>query len=763
MNPSQDELGRGKLVTMVSNAIKAKVQTNHDTLTFGIYGAWGEGKTSTMRMIDYVLNKNNITCLWFDPWNFVDEGRMVNEFFSVLSSAAYLDSNLERIIPCYRDLYLHNSGTQSNSVISSYQASLAKCLPFDVSDIKKMKDSISGQLVKDEQHFVIFIDDVDRLNTTEVNVLFKMIRQVLDFSNIIYIIGADPDVVSLQLGKQFGDEQHRGRHYLEKIINIPIVLPAVPDAYLQEIIRKEVGAAWKESRFTVSEKELEFVSKTLLPVFQTKRAIDRFANQLSFIVPTIGIEVEFVDLCLLESLKYLDEKGWLEVYYQRAGFLKEGIFLPSGSEREKVEARVISESIDKVLNHYPERWRPYVENILREHLFCKIHHYQTDELSKSINKGRYFKQYFIAGIPNETIPREHVLEFAKYIRDNEQKAIEWINEKLKEYSTSEVERSACLSLGIIEDLSSSLAAEKLIRVLSFSNLAKGYGVHTIGNPSSIDVTIYAVIIPRYMVIEIQGTGRIIDVDTEVKVLVEVFRKAPLNFCMCLFTGIYDDTIKPKRGTSDLVDILKERILKEGQLSIFKYSYPIKRVFFLEWKKSNKREYTEFWRSVLNETSFDVGEIIHDWLKAATSKERLTEIAVISSVLAPVLSEMKANIISSKYKEDQVVKQFVWNCGYFAKEYGNDNNIPDFMNNIEIFETLIPGENEKMVKMAILRVTELSYDIGRINNILDAAVSEYVQTKGYNAFVEEHPDTPNIRIIISEFNDIDFKPYSGEHL
>lgn len=762
--PAQDELGRGKLVTLISNSITAKVKNNHDTLIYGIYGAWGEGKTSTMRMVECVLKQQSISCFWFNPWNFADEDRIVKEFFSILATVAYPDSLFDKIIPRYRDLFLHYGGSQSNPVVSSYQASLAKCLPFDAANIKKMKDEISEQLKRDNQHLVVFIDDVDRLDTTEVNTIFKMIRQVVDFSNVIYVIGVDPDVVSLQLGKQFGDnQQQKGRLYLEKIINVPIVLPAVQDAYLQEIIRKEVGDVWKESKLTVKDKDMELVSRTLLPVLQTKRAIDRFANQLSFIVPTIGIETEFVDLCLLESLKYLDEKGWLEVYYQKAGFLKEGIFHPSGREREKVEAKVLSDSINTVLTHYPEKWKPYVENILKDHLFSNIHHYNTDELSRSVNKEKYFKQYFIAGIPNETIPREDVLEFAKLIEENEKEAIKWINDKLLKYSTNEVERSVCLVFGLFDGWTSSEVASRLIKVLSFSDLTKDYGFHTIDNPSSTDVTIYALIIPRYLVNNVRENAWNIDEDAEIKVLDEIFREAPLNFCMCLFTGIYSDKkIKPKSDKYALFEILKERLLSDGQLSIFKYSYPIKRTFLLEWKKSSIRDYTEFWKSVLEEDSFDVGELINHWLEAVTPQDQITEIAIISMIFAPVISEMKNNIARSKYKEDKIVKKFVWNCGSFSKEYSEDSNIPEYMKNIEIFETLISGEAGKNVKLAILRSTEPSYDLQRIKNVMDAVVGEYVQTKGHNTFVEEHLDNPNIRIVISDFNDIEFMPYTIEN-
>lgn len=765
MTPAQDELGRDRLVTLIANAIMAKVQSNHGPLTFGIYGAWGEGKTTTLRMVEYVLKEHNVKCLWFNPWSFSGEKRLVSEFFCALTAAAYPDSHFESIIPAYRDLFLQTEGQQLTPIISDYQANLSRCLPFDVSNIEKMKNEISGQLERDGHHIVIFIDDIDRLDTTEVQVMFKMIRQVVDFKNVIYVMGLDPDVVSQQLGRIFGEnQQERGRVYLEKIINVPVVLPTVQEAFLQEIIRKEVGDVWTESKQEVTDKELEIVSKALLPVMQTKRAIDRFANQLSFIVPTIGIETEFVDLCLVESLKYLDEKGWIEIYYQRAGFLKEGIFIRTDEERKKEEEKVFNEAVERVLAHYPEKWKSYVQTILKEHLFTSIHHYHTDDTSKCINKEKYFNQYFIAGIPTATIARESVIEFAELVKTDEKKAIEWIDEKLKDFSTTEVDRSACLALGLLRDLPSTEVAAKLTRVLSFSGLAQNFGLYTVDNPSFVDASIYAVIIPRHMVITTPEGNRVVDIDTEVKVLGEVFKDAPLNFCMCLFTGVYsNDYIKPVDDETGLFVVLKDRVLKKGERAIFEYSYPIRRAFFLEWKETNKKEYTQYWKGILNEPDFDLGEVVKVWLTAVTPQDQLTEIATLANILSPVVTEMKANVARSKYKEEKLVRLFVYNCGYFAKQYGDTTVIPDFMKKIEILETLIPGENGKKVKMTILRATVPPTDVRSINALMDAAVSEYVKTEGHNTFVEEHPDTPNIRIIISDFNDLDFKPYSGEHL
>lgn len=749
---------------LIVKAIKVKVQNTHGVITIGIYGAWGEGKTTTMRMVENDLKLSGVSCLWFNPWLYSGDNRMVDEFFGKLASFSYPDSSFGKIIPPYREAYLRFDGQQSNPVLTAYQAGLSKSFPFNVNDIEDIKKSISEKLEKDNQHLVVFIDDVDRLDTDEVQVLFKMIRQVVDFKNIVYVLGMDPDIVSLQLGLQYGDnQQQRGREYMEKIVNIPIILPAVQDSLLKDLMRKEIVDIWQGNNIPVIEEDIDAVVTVLLPVMNTKRAIDRFANQLSFIVPTIGIETEFVDLCLVESLKYLDEKGWVEIYNQRKGLLKEGIFLPTGEDREKEEKRVFEEAVEKVMAHYDEKWKSYVKVILTEHLFTKIHHYKANNLSRCINNEQYFKQYFIAGIPNETIPRAEAISFAELLLQDKKKAIKWINEKLTNYSSDEVERSACLALDIKRDVNSTVVAVQLTEVLAFSDLAKNYSFNTISNPSSAATTIYAYIIPLYMVSQTSEYGRIVDDDAEVKVLTTIFKGAELNFCMTLFTGVYEH-VRPI--DKSVFEVLKTRILNQGKREIFNFSYPIKRCFFQEWEVANLQEYKDYWTEILTTEDFDLGEVISEWLNAVSPQDQLSEVEVLKEILEPISEQMKTNLYRSKYKDDKLLRLFVWNCGLFEKSFESEpiyNNIEELMKNIEISESIIEGEGGKKVKIAILRATVLPSNIQAINDMMDVAVSEYVLTAGHNTFVEEHKDTPNLRVIISDLDAIDFKTYNGEHL
>ena len=47
-NMADDKLGRENIVDLIVDSINNHVQNDHSCLVYGIYGKWGEGKTSLM-------------------------------------------------------------------------------------------------------------------------------------------------------------------------------------------------------------------------------------------------------------------------------------------------------------------------------------------------------------------------------------------------------------------------------------------------------------------------------------------------------------------------------------------------------------------------------------------------------------------------------------------------------------------------------------------------------------------------------------------
>ena len=66
-SPQEDGLGFSTYAEVLSSAALGTTEP----FTIGIFGAWGTGKTSLMRMIEGNLSSNpEVVTVWFNAWRF---------------------------------------------------------------------------------------------------------------------------------------------------------------------------------------------------------------------------------------------------------------------------------------------------------------------------------------------------------------------------------------------------------------------------------------------------------------------------------------------------------------------------------------------------------------------------------------------------------------------------------------------------------------------------------------------------------------------
>ena len=72
-----------------------------------------------------------------------------------------------------------------------------------------LKSKVSEHLRETNQKIVVVIDDVDRLDPDEIRMMMKLVRSIADFSNIIYILCYDDEIVE----KALTTDEYRGHDY----------------------------------------------------------------------------------------------------------------------------------------------------------------------------------------------------------------------------------------------------------------------------------------------------------------------------------------------------------------------------------------------------------------------------------------------------------------------------------------------------------------------------------------------------------------------
>ncbi|MBO6586781.1 MAG: hypothetical protein JJ953_11795 [Gracilimonas sp.] len=444
-DPAQDKFGRDEFAKRVAKILIGKSTPDH--LTVGIYGKWGDGKTSVINFIKYYLNEEHegeALYIDFNPWRYKNEEHLLNSFFKQFAQGIShkLDKEGKKIaktLLAYSGLIValaepvtglamfsqlggwdkikdkfgkgkdFVNDTDFSPAINSLEESLKNS-----ESLEKQKKRISEQLSKTGKKHIVFIDDIDRLDSEEVQVLFGLLKVTADFDNVIYVLGFDPTIVSKALEPKYPDS---GRDFLDKIIQVPLNLPKVQRTDLYgEILYPGLNEIIANNSIYVSEDEnndiVNSIQNGLEDKLNTPRIVKRYLNALTFSVPILKGEVRLHDLLMIEGLRICYPDIYENVYENKDLFIsseKDSIF-PDPKEVEKKEA----EQRESLLENQGES----VRNILSS-LFPRI---QTDFLGQKpdikelarkqrISSSYYFDRYFTYSIPKMDLSDQQVGEF----------------------------------------------------------------------------------------------------------------------------------------------------------------------------------------------------------------------------------------------------------------------------------------------------------------------------------------------------------------
>lgn len=250
---------------------------NNDTLlpcSIGVFGDWGSGKSSLMKMIEKVYSGEKDTLVInFNGWLFegyedtktVLMSRIVDEIIkkrTLEDKALKIAANLLRkidIIKLGRQAVKHGLAYlalgPAGLAITSTSEALSKLSNVDYEKyIKENKDksdpdellrtSIQDFYLNFEQlinetkitKVIVFIDDLDRCSHDTVIGTLEAIKLFLFVKNTAFIIGADERLIKYAVRMRFpeipGDNTEVGRDYLEKLIQYPIRIPPLSDLEL---------------------------------------------------------------------------------------------------------------------------------------------------------------------------------------------------------------------------------------------------------------------------------------------------------------------------------------------------------------------------------------------------------------------------------------------------------------------------------------------------------------------------------------------------
>jgi len=110
-------------------------------------------------------------------------------------------------------------------------------------DLSAIRAELNDLLAKQPHKIIVVIDDIDRLNNTEIRQIFQLIKSLGDFPNTIYMLAFDSDVVKNALEKVQGGS---GIGYLEKVVQIPFEIPLISKQEVEHLLFSKLDELIKD-------------------------------------------------------------------------------------------------------------------------------------------------------------------------------------------------------------------------------------------------------------------------------------------------------------------------------------------------------------------------------------------------------------------------------------------------------------------------------------------------------------------------------------
>lgn len=314
----------------------------------GLEGRWGSGKSFCIHMLEAELRNSphKPLVLHYDPWILSNIDSLVEGFFTQLGAELNQKSGRSQKLKATSNKFL-NVGKALSFVkffpgsepwISLIQSGLEKagatCEALsDLSsmDLREQLADLSKSILAMEKPVIVIIDDIDRLQPEQVRLVFQLVKTVGDLPRVAYLMAYDRNSVVKALHSA---NIHDGEAYLEKMVQLPVPMPRQALVHKLPYVKSELQTVLRESDMTLSSDDEELLNEALqdtdlLLTLETPRDVKRICNSIRLTLSTLGDEINFTDLVILETIHIRMPKVYEIIVNDHDKFI-----YPYGSNRE---------------------------------------------------------------------------------------------------------------------------------------------------------------------------------------------------------------------------------------------------------------------------------------------------------------------------------------------------------------------------------------------------------------------------------------------
>ncbi|OQB55655.1 MAG: KAP family P-loop domain protein [Deltaproteobacteria bacterium ADurb.Bin151] len=436
--PDEDLFDRWPFASRIANAIISR--SDPSSIVVGIYGAWGEGKTTVLNFVDAELRKaEHIICMRFNPWRFNDEGQLLLCFFSYLADqlGKSLSTQKEKVgdfLKKYASMVAPLSVSFLGVGFSPGRAAEEVGKRLSEVDIEELRQRIEAMIEEAGKRVVVLMDDIDRLDKSEIYAVFRLVKLTADFKHTAYVLAFDDVMVANALLERYASGRtESGYGFLEKIVQVPLNLPQAEQISLRQLCFEGVERALNDSSIALNDEQVQTFVRHFIDGLEirlkTPRMCKRYANALSFALPILKGEANPVDLMLVEGIRVFYPQIYATIRDNPSAFHGAMDYSSSSQHLKDTVASIIFSAT----NGLPEKEVECAKDLLKT-LFPKVSgvlgdiSYGSDWHERWAKEQRvcspeYFTRYFTYAVPKGDISDTSVKDFLDSIEGRTAKQV----------------------------------------------------------------------------------------------------------------------------------------------------------------------------------------------------------------------------------------------------------------------------------------------------------------------------------------------------
>lgn len=229
-----------------------------NSFSIGISASWGYGKSTFLHRFKSKYEEKNTEAVifWFRVWKNKGSKAIIENFFNELAyNLSTYSSEITSDIKKYTDAILNVTPTELGKIIET-----GKDIFREDETLENYYSDIRQAIQKIDRQIIILLDDLDRLEATEIIDTFRIIRALSDFSNVIFISGYDRKYLDDTLTKT-------KNKYLNKIFQFELnLLP-----YDERVVREFILDGIRNKYVLNDDKETNNIFSSFYTLFQGRR------------------------------------------------------------------------------------------------------------------------------------------------------------------------------------------------------------------------------------------------------------------------------------------------------------------------------------------------------------------------------------------------------------------------------------------------------------------------------------------------------------